>query len=335
MGARTRRQRMRIGDVVIQPPVVLAPMSGITDVSFRRLCREQGAGLVCTGMISANALHHGSQKTADLLAFAADEHPVCAQVFGAEAEIVAEAAAEAERRGADIVDINMGCAVPKVVRARAGVRLMAEPERAEEIVRAVVRAVRMPVTVKIRRGWHDRGEQAVAFARRCERAGAAAIVVHPRWAGQRFSGQAEWPVIREVKEAVDIPVVGNGDIRCGADAVRMMEETGCDGVMIGRAALGNPWIFGEVAAALRGERWEGPPGVAERMAMAARHVELVVADRGERVGVREMRKHCAWYLRGLPGAAELRAQVMKAVTKAELLAVLEEAAARAAGARAE
>ena len=321
---------MRIARVMIDPPVVLAPMSGITDVSFRRLCREQGAGLVCTGMISANAMHYarpprGSRKTDDLLAFSEDERPVCAQVFGAEPEIVAEAAAEVERRGADVIDLNMGCAVPKVLRARSGVALMADPERAEEMVRAVTAAVRVPVTVTIRRGWRDHGEQAVAFARRCERAGAAAITVHPRWANQQFRGRAEWSVIGEVKSAVGIPVIGNGDIRSGADALRMVEETDCDAVMIGRAALGNPWVFGEVAAALREDPPPAPPSIAERLAMAARHAELVIADRGEKVGVREMRKHFAWYLKAMPRARALRDRANRAVTKAELVAVLDEA----------
>ena len=317
---------MRIGGVIVDPPAILAPMSGITDVSFRRLCREQGAGLVCTGMISANAVRYGSQKTGDLLAFSADERPVCAQVFGADTEIVAEAAAAAARRGADIIDLNMGCAVPKVLRARSGVGLMADPERAEAMVRAVVAAVRVPVTVKIRRGWHDRGEEAVAFARLCERAGAAAITVHPRWAKQQFRGGADWAVIAEVKQAAGIPVIGNGDIRSGADAARMMEETGCDAVMIGRAALGNPWVFREVAAALRGDPPPAPPSLEERLAMAARHAELVIADRRERVGVREMRKHFAWYLKAMPGARALRDRANRAATEDELLAVLAAAA---------
>jgi nifR3 family TIM-barrel protein len=321
---------MRIGAVTVDPPVILAPMSGITDVSFRRLCREQGAGLVCTGMISANAMHYGSEKTGDLLAFAQDEHPVCAQIFGAEPDIVAHAAVEAERRGACIVDLNMGCAVPKVLSARSGAALMAEPERAEAMVRAVVAAVRAPVTVKIRCGWHDRGEQAVAFARRCERAGAAAVTVHPRWAGQQFRGRADWGVIGEVKQAVGVPVIGNGDIHSAADARRMMGETGCEGVMIGRAALGNPWVFRQAAGALRGGPALAPPSIEERLAMAARHARMVVANRGEKVGVREMRKHFAWYLKAMPGARSLRDRANRATTLQQLLRVLEEASAEAA-----
>jgi len=320
---------VRIGDLTIEPALVLAPMSGITDLSFRRLCREQGAGLTYTGLISANALHYAGRRDDDLLHFPGDDHPVCAQVFGAEPWMVAEAAAAAEATGADIVDVNMGCAVPKVLKARAGAALMADLDRAEAMVRATAAAVRVPVTVKMRRGWQGRSEDAVGLARRCERAGAAAVAVHPRWVGQQFRGAADWTMIARVKQAVSIPVVGSGDVRSGADALRMTAETGCDGVMIGRAALGNPWIFRETAAALRGEEPPPEPSREERLEMAARHLALVVADRGPAVGVREMRKHFAWYLRGMPHASALRDRANRATTEAGLLAVLDEARALA------
>jgi nifR3 family TIM-barrel protein len=315
---------MRIGDVAVDPPVALAPMSGINDRSFRLICRELGAQLVWTGLISANAFQYRSAKTADLLRFRPEEHPVCAQIFGPEPQVMAEAAAEGERRGADLVDINMGCSVPKVLKGGAGMDLMADPERAEAIVRACVEAVGVPVTVKLRTGWEDRGEGAVAMARRCEAAGAAAVVVHPRWARQKFRGEADWSVIQAVKEAVGVPVLGSGDIRSGADAVRMREHTGCDGLMIGRAALGNPWIFCEVAAALGGLPAPEEPTTEERISLARRHVELAMKDRGEKVGAREMRKHLAWYLRGFRMARALREKTNRARTRAEMMSVLDE-----------
>ncbi len=316
---------MRIGAIEIDPPVALAPMSGINDRTFRQLCREAGARLVYTGLISANALHYGSAKTEELIRLSPDEHPVCAQVFGAEPEVVARAAAAAAERGADMVDINMGCSVPKVLKGRSGAALMADPERAEAMVRAVVEAVRVPVGVKMRRGWRGRGEDAPGMARRCERAGAAVVAVHARWAGDRFRGACTWSAIAQVKEAVSIPVIGNGDIRCGADAVRMVEETGCDGVMVGRAALGNIWLFGEVAAALCGEPLPAPPTPEQRIETAGRQLDMMAADRGVRWAVPEMRKHVAWYLKGMPMARAMREKANHAGTLEELKAVLAEA----------
>lgn len=318
---------MQIGDLTIDPPVALAPMSGVNDRPFRLLCRELGAGLVWTGLISANAVQHRSRKTDDLLRFLPEEHPVCAQVFGAEPQVVAEAAVEAERHGADFVDVNMGCSVPKVLKGRAGAALMADPDRGEAVVRACAEAIRVPLLVKLRSGWGDRGADAVEMARRCERAGAAGVAVHPRRVGQRFRGAADWDVIRRVREAVGICLIGSGDIRSPADAVRMRETTGCDGVMIGQAALGYPWVFGEAAAALAGEPIPSPPTVEDRIELAARHVSLAVADRGPRWGAREMRKHMSWYLKGMPMARSLRQKANRATTEAELLAVLEEARA--------
>jgi tRNA-dihydrouridine synthase B len=317
---------MRIRGLVIDPPVALAPLSGITDLSFRTVCREMGARLAYTGLISANALRYQSAKTMGLLRLPAHDHPVAAQVFGAEPDLVAAAAAIAAESGADIVDINMGCTVPKVVKAGAGTALMADPERAVAMVAAVVSAVGpTPVGVKMRSGWRDRGANAVELARRFEQAGASAIAIHPRWAGQGFRGAADWAVIGRVKDAVSLPVIGSGDIHGAADAVRMMRETGCDGVMIGRAALGNPWVFAQAAAAIGGDSAPPSPPPEERVAVAEKHLALIIADRGENVGAREMRKHIAWYLKGMPNAAALRDRANRARTEAELRATLEEA----------
>jgi nifR3 family TIM-barrel protein len=300
-------------------------MSGICDRSFRLLCREAGAAVAYTGLVSANALHFRNSRTDDLLRFLPEEHPVCAQVFGADPHLVAEAAAAAAARGADMVDVNIGCSVPKVLKARAGAALMADPDRAEAMAEAVVGAVQIPVGVKMRRGWPNRGDEALALARRCQGAGVAVVTVHPRWVGERFRGAAEWSIIAKVKQAVDIPVIGNGDIRSAADALRMCEQTGCDGVMIGRAALGNPWIFREVAAALVGSPVPVRPSLDERLSLAARHVEMAIGDRGPKIGVLEMRKHLAWYLKGLPLARSLREKANRATTQAELMSVLEQA----------
>jgi nifR3 family TIM-barrel protein len=313
---------VQIGSLAIDPPVVAAPMSGISDRSFRLICREHGAQLVYTGLVSANALQHGNPKTDDLLVLRPDEHPVCVQVFGADPDMVARAAALAEAHGADMIDINMGCSVPKVLKGAAGAALMTAPERAEAMVRAVAQAVSAPVGVKLRTGWRDRGEGAAALAPRLQDAGASAVVIHPRWVGQRFGGSSDWSVIAGVKTAVDIPVIGSGDVHCGADAVRMKSETGCDGVMIGRSARGNPWVFREAAAALSGRHRPAEPSVEDRIDVAARHLSLVVEDKGQKLGVLQMRKHIAWYLRGVPGARALRERVNQAKTEAGLIDVL-------------
>jgi nifR3 family TIM-barrel protein len=231
-----------------------------------------------------------------------------------------------------MVDINMGCAVPKVLKGAAGAALMADPERAEAMVRAVVAATGVPVCVKVRTGWRDRGEDAVALAQRLEGSGAAAVAVHPRWARQGFRGKADWSVIARVKGAVAVPVIGSGDVRSGPDAERMTEETGCDAVMLGRGALGNPWIFREAAAALRGLPAPPDPTVEERLAVAARHISLVVRDRGPKLGVLEMRKHLTWYLKGMPGVRVLRERANRATTERGLLEVLEAARQTAAAA---
>ncbi|NPV72931.1 MAG: tRNA dihydrouridine synthase DusB [Pelotomaculum sp.] len=313
---------MRIGSVVLDNPVIAAPMAGITDKAFRILAREFGCGLVCTEMVSDQALLHGNPKTCSLLDVAGEAGPVSVQIFGSNAACMAEAAGIAESRGAGIIDINMGCPTPKIVKNGEGAALMREPEKAARIVRAVVERVKVPVTVKMRKGWDDNSPNAVELARLAAEAGAAAVTVHGRTRSQLYAGKADWEIIAAVKRAVDVPVIGNGDVWTPQDALAMLEQTGCDGVMIGRAALGNPWIFRRTVHFLKtGELLPGPTP-AEKAAMALRHLDLLVEFKGEKVAVWEMRKHAAWYMKGLRGAARLREQVNRAGSPGEIREIL-------------
>ena len=314
---------MRIGDLKLENPVVLAPMAGVTDLPFRLLIKEQGCGLVCGEMVSAQALVYGSRNTFALLATDPRERPVSIQLFGSDPETMARAAAILATYPVDIIDINMGCPVPKVVKNGEGAALMRDPERAARIVRAVVEAVKLPVTVKMRRGWAEGEENAPELAMLCAEAGAAAVAVHGRYRQQFYSGNADWAVIRKVKAAVPVPVIGNGDLFCAADALRMREETGCDGVMLGRGVLGNPWLVRETVAALVGAPVPPPPTVRERFALIRRHLTAQVAFCGEERGIKEMRKHLAWYLKGFPGAARARQQLNEIDDRDRLFALLD------------
>ena len=288
-------------------PVLLAPMAGVTDEAFRTLCAEQGASLCYTEMVSSKALSYANEKTRHLLALAPGEELVAVQLFGHEPDTMAQQAAWVEEVLGErlaYLDINMGCPARKIAGKGDGSALMKSPELAAAIVRAVNKAARGPVTVKFRRGWTEGEETAVAFAREMERAGASAVTVHGRYAQQFYRGRADWGVIARVREAVDIPVVGNGDVASGADAVRMREETGCAAVMIGRGAEGNPWIFAQARATLAGDPEPALPNPSERIAMARRHARLLAA-RDARAVVR-MRKHAMWYTTGMPRAAEVR-----------------------------
>lgn len=301
---------MKIGSAVIDPPVALAPMAGVTDKAYRLLCREMGCGLTVTEMVSAKAIYYKNRGTARLMEIEEAERPVALQLFGSDPEIMAEIAAQVAEGPWDIIDVNMGCPVPKIVKNGEGSALMRDPELAGRIVDAMVRAQKKPVTVKFRKGFSEQEVNAVEFVKVLEANGASALTVHGRTREQMYSGKADREIIRRVKEAVKIPVFGNGDVTDGASALAMFRETGCDGIMIGRAAQGDPWIFREVAAALRGE--DGPDcGIAleERIRMMKLHAERLIALKGERTAMMEMRRHAAWYIAGLKGCAKHRREL--------------------------
>ena len=297
---------MKIGPVEIKVPTALGPMAGVTDLPFRRLCREQGCGLLYTEMVSAKAMYYGNKNTAPLLKTGDWEHPLSVQLFGSDPQLLADMAARLEEGPYDIIDLNMGCPVPKVVNNHEGSALMKDPQLVRQILAAMVRAVKKPVTVKIRKGWNESQANAVEIAKIAEDCGVAAIAVHGRTREQYYAGKADWEIIRRVKEAVSIPVIGNGDVTDGESALRLMRETGCDGIMIARAARGNPWIFREVVSYLENGTIPARPTNREKREMILRHAALQLEYKGEYTGVREMRKHLSWYTVGMPHSAHFR-----------------------------
>ena len=299
---------LQIGDVTIDVPIILAPMAGVTDLPFRLLCKQMGAGLLCMEMVSAKAIHYKNKNTESLMAIDERELPVSLQLFGSEPELMAEVAHSIEERPFALLDLNMGCPVPKVVNNGEGSALMKDPKLAADIVRAISTAIQKPVTVKIRKGFDDAHVNAVELAKRLENAGAAAIAVHGRTREQYYSGKADWDIIRQVKEAVTIPVIANGDIDSPEAAKRCIEETGADAIMIGRGAQGNPWIFREIRHYLEFGEMLPRPDAEEIKTVLRRHAQLQMEVKGEYIGMREMRKHAAWYLAGFPHAARLRKQ---------------------------
>ena len=310
---------MNIGTVTIPGRVTLAPMAGVTDAAFRRLCRQQGAALTCTEMVSARALVYRDKKTEALLWCPPEDHPVAAQIFGHEPEIMAEAAPMAlALSGADILDINMGCPVGKVIRSGDGSALMRDVVLAGKIIEAVVRAVDVPVTVKFRKGWDGGNVNAVEFARVCEASGASAIAVHGRTRAQMYAGKADWDIIRDVKRAVSIPVFANGDIFSGADAEHILRYTGCDFAMVGRGCFGDPWLFARANAAVNGEPEPLLPKLAERMDAALEQIRFSAEQKGERLACLEARSQFAWYLRGVPHAGPYKQEIVHVSSMEEL-----------------
>ena len=315
-------QTLQIGNVTLKNNLILGPMAGVTDLPFRLLCAEQGAGLLCMEMVSAKAILYNNKNTKAMLTIDEREHPVSLQLFGSDPQIMGDIAKRIENEGVpfDILDINMGCPVPKVVNNGEGSALMKNPLLAGQIIEAMAKATSRPVTVKIRKGFDDAHVNAPEMAHIAQESGAAAVAVHGRTREQYYSGKADWNIIREVKETVRIPVIGNGDILTAADALRMRDETGCDGFMIARGAQGNPWIFKQIL-----HEWEtgeplAKPSAQEMTEMMLRHARMQIEFKGEYVGIREMRKHAAWYTGGYPGASHLR----RALSEVENYEQLEE-----------
>lgn len=315
---------LQIGNVALQSNIILAPMAGVSDLPFRLLCSKMGAGMVCMEMVSAKAIYYNNKNTEDLLTIHPDEGIVSLQLFGSDPEIMASQAKRIEERPFQILDINMGCPVPKVVGNGEGSALMKNPVLAGKIIEAVAKAIKKPVTVKIRKGFDDEHVNAVEMAHVAEESGAAAVAVHGRTRQQYYSGKADWDIIAAVKDAVKIPVIGNGDVVDGESASRMFKETSCDGIMVGRAAQGNPWIFREINAYLEKGEILPRPSYEEMRDVVKQHANLQLEFKGEYTGVREMRKHLAWYTTGMPHSAAFRNSINLVETAEDMMKAIDE-----------
>ncbi len=319
---------LQIGSVTLPNNLILAPMAGVTDLPFRLLCKEQGAGLLCMEMVSAKAILYKNKNTEALLNIDPRENPVSLQLFGSDPDIMAQIAHQIEDRPFDILDINMGCPVPKVVNNGEGSALMKDPLLAGKIIEKVVKAIQKPVTVKIRKGFDEEHVNAPYLAHIAEESGAAAVAVHGRTRQQYYSGKADWDIIRQVKESVSIPVIGNGDLLSAEDVIAMEEQTGCDGFMIARGAQGNPWIFHQILHYFKTGEHEKKPSLEEMAQMMLRHARMMIEYKGEYIGMHEIRKHAAWYTTGYPNSARFRGQINEVETYEqleELLAQIKEA----------
>lgn len=317
-------QKLQIGNVTLDNNLILAPMAGVTDLPFRLLCKEQGAGLLCMEMVSAKAILYKNKNTEELLTIDSRENPVSLQLFGSDPDIMSEIAKQIEERPFDILDINMGCPVPKVVNNGDGSALMKNPLLAGKIIEKVSKAIKKPVTVKIRKGFDDAHINAVEMAHIAQESGAAAVAVHGRTREQFYSGNADWDIIRQVKEAVTIPVIGNGDILKAEDVIKMQQQTGCDGFMIGRGAQGNPWIFSQILHYFENGTYPEKPTFAEVTDMLLRHAKMQLEFKGEYTGIREIRKHAAWYTSGYKNSSKLRGRINEVENYEQLEALFRE-----------